>query len=80
MTIAISKFQGTSGTTYSYYVFPLDFRPKDDQFGNYMLARQSDEGRWIPVYIGEGNLKMRVMDKTHMRLAREKAPLIYSPG
>lgn len=72
MTIQASKFQGASGTTYAYYVFPLDFSPKDDQFGNYMLARQSQEGRWIPVFIGQGNLKERVSDKAHMRNAQKK--------
>lgn len=72
MAIQSSKFQGASGTTYAYYVFPLDFSPKDDQFGNYMLARQSQEGRWIPVFIGQGNLKERVRDKAHVRRAQQK--------
>lgn len=72
MIIPSRKFQGASGTTYNYYVFSLDFSPKDHQFGNYMLARQSQEGHWIPVFIGQGNLKERMRDKTNMRHAQKK--------
>ncbi|MGA9852113.1 MAG: hypothetical protein WBR15_04215 [Gammaproteobacteria bacterium] len=72
MNPVIYSFRGASGTNYSYYAFGMDFRPKDSQFGNYMFARQSSEGRWVPVYIGQGNLKERVNDQAHISLVRKK--------
>jgi len=52
-----AKWTGRSGKTYTFVVVPwpapLDFGVVD---GNYICARQTDDGEWIPVYIGEGDL------------------------
>ncbi|MGH8293041.1 MAG: hypothetical protein ACRESA_06155 [Gammaproteobacteria bacterium] len=72
MNPPVSLFRGASGINYSYYIFDLSFRPKDSQFGNYMLARRSDGGGWIPVYIGQGDLKEHIGDKNHLNRARKK--------
>lgn len=46
------NWQGQSGKTYSYEVFPLDaaFQPLP---GNYIYAQQTEDGTWIPVYIAQ---------------------------
>ena len=47
-----SIWVGESGTQYPYEIHPLD-----DQFqavpANYIYARQSDDGAWVPVYIAQ---------------------------
>lgn len=72
MNPPVSNFRGASGTNYSYYIFDLAFSPKDSQFGNYMFAKQSDQGHWVPVYIGQGNLKEHMSDKRQVSLVRKK--------
>lgn len=57
---------GYSGKQYRYEIYPLEteFRPLP---GNYIYAKQDEEGRWIPIYIAqtrdlhqrlEGNVRM----------------------
>lgn len=43
---------GVSGTEYQYEVYSLDaeFRPLP---GNYIYARQAEDGNWIPIYIAQ---------------------------
>ena len=67
-----SNFCGASGADYSYYVFPLNFVPKDNQFYNYMFASLSSEGDWNPVFIGQGDLKEYVTDPAHIRSVKLK--------
>jgi hypothetical protein len=37
-----------------------------------MFARRAGDGRWVPVYIGQGNLKEQVSDKIQVARARKK--------
>ena len=48
---------GKSGTSYTFVVIPWP-APLDEGYvdGNYICARQTAQGEWIPVYIGEGDL------------------------
>jgi hypothetical protein len=62
-----SSFCGASGTDYSYGVFPQDFVPQDQQFYNYVFANLSPEGRWNPVFIGQGDLKQFLSDQARLR-------------
>ena len=59
------EWTGSSGKTYTYIVVPwpapLDFGVVD---GNYICARLSPNGDWIPVHIGEGDLAAPNVD-TH---------------
>lgn len=50
---------GASGKSYTYHVWPLpvDFNP--NQNGNYIYSKLSQDNKWIPVYIGQGDLKDR---------------------
>lgn len=56
------KWEGKSGSTYGYWIYPLgkDF---NDQPGNYIYAKQTEPGRWRPLYIGQtSSLKDRLAD------------------
>ena len=52
-----AEWTGSSGRTYEFVVVswpaPIDFGVVD---GNYICARQTVNGEWIPVYIGHGDL------------------------
>ncbi len=47
-----STWVGQSGTQYPYEIHPLeaDFQPVP---GNYIYARQSEDGTWVPIYIAQ---------------------------
>ena len=62
-----SSFYGASGADYSYRVFSQNFKPENNQFYNYMFASLSSEGNWIPVFIGQGDLKQYLSDQAHVR-------------
>jgi hypothetical protein len=51
-TSAAINWPGQSGKEYSYEVFPLDasFQALP---GNYIYAKQAEDGTWIPVYIAQ---------------------------
>ena len=55
---------GASGTKYTYYVYELPASLKD-KLGNYIFTKRNNENRWVPIYIGEGNLKDRVTSGDH---------------
>ena len=52
-------WSGASGTAYTYNVRELPVSLKTGQDGNYIYAKKNREGRWVPVYIGEGDLGQR---------------------
>jgi hypothetical protein len=49
---AFIRWPGQSGKEYQYEIKPLDaaFRPLA---GNYIYARQTEDGQWIPVYVAQ---------------------------
>ena len=52
MSSTVTDWVGQSGKKYRYEIYPFDasFRPLP---GNYIYARQSGEGGWIPIYIAQ---------------------------
>jgi hypothetical protein len=46
------NWRGQTGKEYSYEVFPLEasFRPLP---GNYIYAKQVEDGNWVPIYIAQ---------------------------
>jgi hypothetical protein len=50
---------------FSHYVYPRHPAINDGQDGNYIYAKKNAEGRWVPVYIGEGALAMRATPDHH---------------
>ena len=53
-------WQGASGKTYNYYIYPRHATITEGQVGNYIYAKRNAEGIWIPIYIGQGALSIRV--------------------
>lgn len=49
---------GKSGKPYWYAIHELPWLPDPNQYGNYIFAKFVN-GRWQPVYIGEGDLRDR---------------------
>jgi hypothetical protein len=49
---ALIKWPGQSGKEYQYEAYPLDtpFQPLP---GNYIYARQAEDGSWVPIYVAQ---------------------------
>ena len=56
---------GASNTKYTYEVheLPVSFEKNTD--GNYIYAKVSSQNKWVPIYIGQGDLGDRVSDDHH---------------
>ena len=52
-------WKGASGNSYTFYIFSLPCTLDPDQDGNYIYVRRNAENRWVPIYIGEGDLADR---------------------
>ena len=56
---------GASGVEYTYHIHTRHENLNPDQMGNYIYSKQNAEGRWMPVYIGEGDLCIRCKNSHH---------------
>ena len=56
---ATCVWKGASGTEYTYSIWKLPASLNPGQDGNYIYAKKNAKGRWVPVYIGEGDLAER---------------------
>lgn len=68
------NWNGASGTSYKYYVYELPHSFNDDQNGNYIYTKINNNNKWVPIYIGQGDLGDRVGPSHH------KADCISSKG
>ncbi len=55
-----SSWVGTSGMTYSYQAYELPISVESNQKGNFVFARFDSGRRWIPIFVGEGDLGKHV--------------------
>ncbi|MFA5879783.1 MAG: hypothetical protein WC860_06365 [Candidatus Margulisiibacteriota bacterium] len=53
------RWEGKSGILYKYYIWELPVNFKENQKGNYIYTKKNFEGKWQPIYIGQGDLKER---------------------
>ena len=53
---AVCEWLGASGARYKYFVHPLPAVFYPSQEGNYIFAKKDGKNRWLPLYIGHGNL------------------------
>ena len=53
------NWTGASGNQYMYHIWelPAHFNPKQD--GNYIYSKLNERNLWVPIYIGQGDLKDR---------------------
>jgi len=59
---------GASGKKYIYEIHTRHPRLPPNEAGNYIYAKQDEHKRWVPIYIGEGNLTQRAT--AHPRCVR----------
>jgi len=66
------NWHGASGKLYTYYVraLPVNFNP--NQNGNYIYTKLNQDGKWIPIYIGQGDLKDRTENHHKAACIRSK--------
>jgi hypothetical protein len=71
---------GASGASYTYHIHnnPPNFNAWQD--GNYIYAKKNRDGRWVPIYIGEGDLSARCCDQHHQAqcIARKGATHVHA--
>ena len=53
------KWTGESVQEYTYYIWNLPVSFDKDQDGNYIYSKKNANGNWVPIYIGQGDLKDR---------------------
>lgn len=46
------NWEGASGRTYGYWIYPIGTVFKDEP-GNYIYAKETQPGYWHPLYIGQ---------------------------
>jgi len=63
---------GASGKTYTYYIWNLPTSFKENQDGNYIYSKKNSEGKWVPIYIGQGDLKDRTENHHQAACISEK--------
>jgi len=56
---------GKSDKKYMHYVYPLPASIKAGEDGNYIYSKKNDEDKWVPIYIGEGELNERAKVDSH---------------
>ena len=75
------NWTGASGQQYHYYISALPAQLDPDQDGNYIYAWKNQEGEWVPIYIGEGNLAERASDSHHQaRCIKQKGATHFHCG
>lgn len=59
---------GGSGKKYGYWFHPLPYSCEPGHDGNYIFTKVVN-GKWIPIYIGQGDLNDRINDPAHQQCA-----------
>ena len=77
----ICDWTGASGQQYEYEIWTLPAERDLKPDGNYIYARRNQGGRWVPIYIGEGNLAERASDSHHKaRCIKQKGATHFHCG
>jgi hypothetical protein len=63
--IPTQNWTGVSGKQYVYYVYQRHPVIDPDQLGNYIYAKKNQNGAWVPIYIGQGDLSARCTKNHH---------------
>lgn len=63
-------WEGQSGQKYGYWILKIGAKFKAEP-GNYIYAKETSQGRWTPVYIGQtSNLNERLAGHSEEQCAR----------
>ncbi len=57
--ILICTWTGASGKRYIYQIYARHPTLPPNEPGNFIYAKMDGQKRWLPIYIGEGNLTQR---------------------
>ena len=63
------RWKGADGKPYEFYIYSLPCSLDADQKGNHTYARRDDQGLWVPVYPGQGDLADRAKLANHHQAA-----------
>jgi hypothetical protein len=55
-----SEWIGVDGQRYKYCVHNLPTKFNSGELGNYIFAKKTNDGHWIPIYIGQGDLGIMI--------------------
>src|SRR5271154_6146866 len=64
-TVPTCGWLGASGQSYTYHIYSNPPHFNADQDGNYIYAKKNQEGKWVPIYIGQGCLSDRCCESHH---------------
>ena len=70
--IPTCNWVGKSGKAYTYFIYPLPANLSPNQPGNYIFARLDAQNQWVPIYIGQGDLKDRAENHHQARCISQK--------
>jgi len=70
--LIFSQWLGKSGKRYDYYGYPIPTKFNPNQKGNYVYARKNPNGKWVPVFIGEGDLREAQFNHPQAKCIAEK--------
>jgi hypothetical protein len=56
---------GKSGIKYTHSIYARHPGINEGQDGNYIYAKKNQDGLWVPVYIGQGDLSKRATTDHH---------------
>lgn len=56
----ICEWIGVDGQRYHYSVHNLPAEFNSGEYGNYIFTKKTNDGHWIPIYIGHGDLGVMI--------------------
>jgi len=63
----VEGWKGASGTLYPYTIVEVGQHP-NAEYGNYIFAKRNRSGKWVPIFVGHGDLELRTdLDLHQMR-------------
>jgi hypothetical protein len=68
------SWTGASGRKYTYHVYPRHPKLPPHEAGNFIYAKMDSHRRWVPIYIGHGDLTQRAA------IERDRASCIEANG
>ena len=72
--IQTCTWTGASGRKYVYDVYRRHPKMPPHQAGNFIYAKMGEKNRWVPIYIGQGDLTQRAA------VERDRAACIDAKG
>ncbi|MBD3375760.1 hypothetical protein GF406_12050 [candidate division KSB1 bacterium] len=63
---------GASGKEYKYFIWELPVNFDANQDGNYIFTKLNANNKWVPIYIGQGDLKERMENHHQADCIRRK--------